>query len=185
MKGKIVFLNGVPRSGKSSVIKELQSLSKELWVNLGVDQTAAMIDKKFSPGMGLRPGKEFPKIEETVKNLYIALFQSVACYSNQGFHVIVDVGFHTDYHIEFNPYDEMKKILKDENVHLFTIYCPPEVVMERRNQTWRQQWDGKQVPEYVYRWHHAVYKSNLSTHQFDTSCISSKQIAQKILQIIN
>lgn len=137
MKGKIVFLNGVPRSGKSSVIKELQSLSKELWVNLGVDQTAAMIDKKFSPGMGLRPGKEFPKIEETVKNLYIALFQSVACYSNQGFHVIVDVGFHTDYHIEFNPYDEMKKILKDENVHLFTIYCPPEVVMERRNQTWR------------------------------------------------
>ncbi|WP_081427492.1 phosphotransferase-like protein [Oceanobacillus iheyensis] len=179
------MLNGVPRSGKSSVIKELQSLSKEIWVNLGVDQTAAMIDEKFSPGMGLRPGEEFPELEEKVKKLYIALFHSITCYSNQGLHVIVDVGFHTDYFMEFNPYEEMKKILKEENVHFFTIYCPPEVVMERRNRTWGQEWDGKQVPEYVYRWHHAVYKSNSSTHQFDTMCMSSKQIAKEILQIIN
>ena len=35
--GQIVVLNGAPRSGKSSIVRAIQSTFEAPWVNLGVD----------------------------------------------------------------------------------------------------------------------------------------------------
>ena len=38
----IVVLNGTPRSGKSSIVTELQSVLEGVWMNLGVDVSRRM-----------------------------------------------------------------------------------------------------------------------------------------------
>ncbi|WP_257968003.1 chloramphenicol phosphotransferase CPT family protein [Peribacillus deserti] len=54
--GKIVVLNGTPRSGKSSIATIVQNTFDGVWINLGVDAFMKMIPKRYQPGIGLRPG---------------------------------------------------------------------------------------------------------------------------------
>ncbi|WP_413379894.1 phosphotransferase-like protein [Alkalihalobacillus sp. 1P02AB] len=183
-KGKIVFLNGVPRSGKSSVATELQIISDKIWVHIGVDNTASILDAKFSPAMGLRPGGEFPELEETVKKLYLALFDSIKAYSDQGFSVVVDVGFHHHYVSKWNPMKEMQKILCDYSCFLFSIYCPVEDIMQRRMVTWGNQLENGRIPEPVLRWQKAVYENPEYEKRFDTSKLTSREVAEEILAIV-
>ncbi|KGA97866.1 hypothetical protein BALCAV_0207455 [Alkalihalobacillus alcalophilus ATCC 27647 = CGMCC 1.3604] len=184
-KGKIVFLNGVPRAGKSSVATELQIISDEIWIHIGVDNTASIIDSKFSPAMGLRPGGEFPELEETVTKLYLALFDSIKAYSDQGFSVVVDVGFHHHYVSKWNPMKEMQKILHDYRFFVFSIYCPDEVIMQRRMATWGNQLENGQIPEPVLRWQKAVYGNTEYEKRFDTSKLTSREIAEEVLTIVD
>lgn len=55
--GKIIILNGSPRSGKSSIVSIIQETFDGIWMNLGVDKFMSMTPEKFSPGIGLRPGE--------------------------------------------------------------------------------------------------------------------------------
>jgi Chloramphenicol phosphotransferase-like protein len=54
--GLIVVLNGVPRSGKSSIAAVLEETFPGVWVNLGVDRYKPMVPDRYQPGIGLRPG---------------------------------------------------------------------------------------------------------------------------------
>ena len=59
--GQIVILNGVPRSGKSSIAEEIQESFEGPWMNLGVDPFKEHITpQRYSPAIGLRPGGERP-----------------------------------------------------------------------------------------------------------------------------
>ena len=58
--GKIIILNGTPRSGKSSIATVIQETFEGLWMNIGVDQFMQMTPQKYLPGIGLRPGGERP-----------------------------------------------------------------------------------------------------------------------------
>jgi chloramphenicol 3-O phosphotransferase len=54
--GQIIILNGVPRSGKSSIVAVIQETFDGPWMNLGVDTFKEQITpKRYSPGIGLRP----------------------------------------------------------------------------------------------------------------------------------
>src|SRR5579871_3756988 len=54
--GQIVILNGAPRSGKSSIAREIQETFEGVWMNLGVDGFKQMTPRRYQPGIGLRPG---------------------------------------------------------------------------------------------------------------------------------
>ncbi|MCP4362394.1 MAG: chloramphenicol phosphotransferase, partial [Chloroflexi bacterium] len=55
--GQIIILNGVPRSGKSSIVKVIQETFDGPWMNLGVDVfKERIIPNRYSPSIGLRPG---------------------------------------------------------------------------------------------------------------------------------
>src|SRR5579871_1151105 len=54
--GRIVILNGAPRSGKSSIAAAIQHTFGGCWMNLGVDRSREMTPARFQPGIGLRPG---------------------------------------------------------------------------------------------------------------------------------
>ena len=73
----IVVLNGVPRSGKSSIARALQASSEEPWMNLGVDAFAHITPERFRPGIGLRPGGGRPDLEAHLPMLFDALYASV------------------------------------------------------------------------------------------------------------
>lgn len=61
--GKIVILNGTPRSGKSSIANVIQDTFDGVWMNVGVDHFMQMTPKRYRPGIGLRPGGERPDLE--------------------------------------------------------------------------------------------------------------------------
>lgn len=76
--GKIVVLNGVPRSGKSSIVRELQKDPQVPWMNLGVDVFKQFVTpEQFGPGLGLRPGANRPDLEPHVQSFFTA-FQQIA-----------------------------------------------------------------------------------------------------------
>ena len=67
--GRIVVLNGVPRSGKSSIVAAIQARFDGAWMNIGLDRFKAMTPDRFQPGIGLRPGGERPDLEPLVATL--------------------------------------------------------------------------------------------------------------------
>ena len=71
--GRIVILNGAPRSGKSTLAAEMQATLDGPWVNLGVDGAMAATPPRYQPGIGLRPGGERPDLEAFVQASYSAL----------------------------------------------------------------------------------------------------------------
>src|SRR5919108_5045783 len=96
--GKIVVLNGAPRSGKSSIVAVIQETFDGPWMNLGVDVHARHITpERYRPGIGLRPGGERPDLELLVPVFYAALYESVAAHSRLGLNAVVDVGHHDSY----------------------------------------------------------------------------------------
>ena len=65
--GQIVVLNGIPRSGKSSIVAAIQEIFDGPWMNLGVDTFKERVTpKRYSPGIGLRPGGERPDLEPLI-----------------------------------------------------------------------------------------------------------------------
>ncbi|MCU0502603.1 MAG: chloramphenicol phosphotransferase, partial [Anaerolineae bacterium] len=60
--GQIIILNGVPRSGKSSIAAAIQQTFDGVWMNLGVDRFMQMTPARYLPGIGLRPGGERPDL---------------------------------------------------------------------------------------------------------------------------
>ena len=101
--GRIVVLNGTPRSGKSSIAAAIQETFDGVWMNLGVDAFKAMAPARYQPGIGLRPGGEVPALEPLVAVLYLAMYQAVAAHSRLGLHVVVDAGHHDAYSRPRNP----------------------------------------------------------------------------------
>ena len=66
----MVILNGVPRSGKSSIALALVEAQPGVWINHGVDASMAATPDGLLPGIGLRPGGERPDLEPDVERLY-------------------------------------------------------------------------------------------------------------------
>jgi chloramphenicol 3-O phosphotransferase len=55
--GRIVLLNGAPRSGTSSIARTIQASFDEVWMNLGVDVFAREVRPElYPPGIWLRSG---------------------------------------------------------------------------------------------------------------------------------
>src|ERR1700730_13686543 len=79
--GKIVILNGTPRSGKSSIAAVIQNTFEGVWMNLGVDRFMQMTPERYQPGIGLRPGGERPDLEPLVVILYGAMYEAIRAHS--------------------------------------------------------------------------------------------------------
>lgn len=185
-KGMIIILNGVPRSGKSSIAHEIQQTFEGNWVNLGVDNFMKMLPEHLLPGIGLRPGGEKPELESEIKKMYQALFKMIKELSNTGYHVVVDVGIHDNYSNDLNILQDCASILQNNLVWFIGVKCPIDEIMIRRQKTWGigYQSDGS-IPRPVQLWqedvhHHKLYDLTVNTFEHDV-----EQSAKLIRQHIN
>jgi chloramphenicol 3-O phosphotransferase len=185
--GQIVVLNGVPRSGKSSIAAALQATSDGVWMNLGVDAFEGITPARYLPGIGLRPGGERPDLEALVPELFAALYESVLAQSSLGFNVVVDVGHHDDYSTPLGILDRAAERLMDHPAYFIGIRCPVEVIMDRR----AHGEDGREgryetsdprgeVPAAVRRWERAVHEPGLYDLEVDTSTQSPEECVRAI-----
>jgi chloramphenicol 3-O phosphotransferase len=180
--GRIVVLNGVPRSGKSSIAGAIQAQVPGAWINLGVDAQMAMTPPHLLPGIGLRPGGERPDLEPAVVQLYAALYDSIAAHSRAGLDVVVDVGHHDRYSRPLGILADSARRLAGLPAYFIGVRCPIEVVMERRRHDSRGGFyavaDG--IPEPVQRWQDAVHRPGLYDLEVDSSVLTPEAAAMRI-----
>ncbi|QGH34713.1 chloramphenicol phosphotransferase [Gracilibacillus salitolerans] len=181
--GKIIILNGTPRSGKSSIALSIQNTFKGVWMNLGVDQFMQMTPNRFQPGIGLRPGGERPDLEPLVNTMYQAMYEAIAAFSRLGINVVVDVGHHEGYSVPLRILHRCSKILEGFPVLFVGVRCPIEVVMERRMNTWNVGYnnDGT-VPRPIDLWQQLVHVPGIYDIEVDTSLHRPEECAQFIRQ---
>lgn len=180
--GKIVILNGVPRSGKSSIVAVIQETFDGPWMNLGVDRYMQLTPMRYQPGIGLRPGGERQDIEPLVPIFYSALYESIAAHSRLGLNVVVDVGHHDAYAIPRGILPECARRLSGLPVLFVGVRCPIEVIVERRRAT---GWDAGRaadapVPQPVRLWQREVHIPGIYDLEVDTSVLSPEACAAVI-----
>ena len=182
--GQIIILNGVPRSGKSSIVAVIQETFDGLWMNLGVDRFMQMTPARYLPGIGLRPGGERQDIEPFVPILYSAMYESIAAHSRLGLNVVVDVGHHDAYAMKRGILADSARRLKGLPVLFVGVHCPIEIVMERRqNAGWNMgSTADSPMPHPVQLWQREVHIPGIYDLEVDTSLLSPGACAEMIRQ---
>lgn len=179
--GQIVILNGAPRSGKSSIVEEIQNTFEGVWINLGVDRYMPMIPKQYQPGIGLRPGGERADLEPVVVLLYQALYESIAAHSRLGVNVIADVGHHDAYSSPLHILPRCAQILENYPVLFVGVKCPIGEVMRRRaNTSYLAYREDGSIPAPILLWQSSVHSPGIYDIEVDTSANTPAEIAQLI-----
>lgn len=184
--GRIVILNGAPRSGKSSIVAALQDDPSGVWINLGVDMHMAhMLPKRLLPGIGLRPGGERPDLEPLLPGLFAALYESIGAHSRLGLDVVVDIGHHDDYSESLGMLADAARRLQGLPALLVGVRCPLDVIMDRRRTSAGDRGylvaeeDGG-VPLPVRCWQEAVHRPGIYDLEVDSSVLSAEECAARI-----
>lgn len=182
MSGRIVILNGTPRSGKTTIARAMQESLPGQWINLGVDAQNRSLPPALMPGIGLRPGGERPDLEPHVVRLYQALYGAIAAHARQGFDVVVDVGHHDAYSTPLRILPKCARFLAGQDVLFVGVHCPIETIMARRNADPQGGFyaAGPGVPEPVRRWQEAVHVPGDYDLTVDTGCMSTAECVAAI-----
>jgi chloramphenicol 3-O phosphotransferase len=176
--GQIIILNGVPRSGKSSIVAVIQDTFDGVWMNLGVDGFMQMTPARYLPGMGLRPGGERQDIEPIVSTLY----ESIAAHSRVGLNIVVDVGHHDAYSVSLGILPDCARRLSGLPVLFVGVRCPIHTIMERRRTTgWETGTPADApVPRPVRLWQREVHIPGIYDLEVDTSVLGPEACAAVI-----
>lgn len=182
MTGRIVILNGAPRSGKSAIARAMQANLAGLWANHGVDAAMAMTPPHLLPGIGLRPGGERPDLEPAVQQLYAALFEAMAAEARAGADVVSDLGLHDGYSRPLGILDDMVRRLDGLPALFVGVRCPIVTIMARRNADPQDGYyaSGEVVPAPVQRWQDSVHAGKTYDLELDTSMLSPESCASEI-----
>lgn len=187
--GRVVILNGAPRSGKSSLVAALQDRGQAPWLNLGVDVFSRYVTPpRLRPGMGLRPGGgERPDIEALLPPLYAAFYDSVAAHSRHGFDVAVDIGHHDAYASPLHLLEDAAQRLDGLPAWLIGVHCPLEVIVARRDASPEGAYAptrdaDAQVARAVVRWQEEVHRPGVYDLIVDTSASAPQECADRILR---
>lgn len=184
MSGRVVILNGAPRSGKSSIARSLQQSCA--WISFGVDAAIAMTPEHLRPGIGLRPGDERPELEPFVQQFYGALFGAIAAMAREGLDVVSDLGIHQSYSRPLGILADAAQRLAGLEVLLVGVRCPIDTIMARRNADPQggHYAAGDGVPEPVGRWQGAVHVPGLYDLELDTSLLTPEDCAAEIQRVL-
>lgn len=182
MTGRIVILNGVPRSGKTSLARAVQEHVAGRWINFGVDAFNASLPATLMPGIGLRPGGERPDLEASLPALFTACFSAMASFARAGFDVVADLGLHTDYASPFDPMTVLNETLGPFPLLLVGVHCDLETIMARRNADPQGGFyaAGAGVPAPVQRWQDVVHRGKDYALDLDMGRLTPEEGAYRV-----
>jgi chloramphenicol 3-O phosphotransferase len=186
--GRIVILNGAPRSGRSSIARAIQETLDGAWLNLGVDLLMAATPHSLAPGVGLRAGGERPDLEPVIPTLYGALFESIAAASRLGLNVVADVGLHDSFSSPQGILADLAARLTGLPVLFVGVRCPIEEIMRRRNASPPGSYATgrpEEPPPPVLLWQSEVHKPGVYDLESDTSISSPVDCATVIARALD
>lgn len=119
-KGRIIFLNGVTSSGKTSIVEALQARDDVFFYVVANDLFQEMVGERY-----LRQN-----YWKHLSNVIILMYHTAKLFSDRGHHVIID-GILTE-QPEIKPhYQQLKQILHDNPLNIVEVSCPLEICRQR------------------------------------------------------
>ena len=119
-KGRIIFLNGVTSSGKTSIVEALQNRDDCYFYVVANDLFQEMVGERF-----LREN-----YWEHLSWVIILMYHTAKLYSDMGHDVLID-GILVE-RLELAPhYQQLMDILKDNPLFIVEVACPLEVCRKR------------------------------------------------------
>ena len=165
MQGRIIFLNGVTSSGKTSIVEALQERDDVFFYVVANDLFQKMVGDKF-----LR--EDYWKY---LSEVIIMMYHTAKLYSDMGKNVLIDgILVERD---EIKPhYQQLMEILKENPLDIVEVYCPLDICRERniaRGDRYETQSDEQ----------HELMAQNIKySFRVDTSVNSPEECAEMIVK---
>ena len=191
--GRIIVLNGAPRSGKSSIVEAIQAGFDGVWMNLGVDAYVRHVTPaRYRPGIGLRPGGERPDLEPLIPRFYAALYASIAAHSRLGLNVIAEFGHHDAHSHPLGILADCARQLAGLPALFVGVRCSLDVVMQRRLAESPERQGNyvsvspdMAIPAPVLAWQEHVHRPGIYDLEVDTSSNSAQACAAEIRRLLD
>ncbi len=119
-KGRILFLNGVTSSGKTSIVEALQARKDVFFYVVANDLFQEMIGEEY-----LREN-----YWKYLGEVIIMMYHTAKLFSDMGKNVLID-GILVEREGVAPHYERLLSILKDNPLDVVEVYCPPEICRER------------------------------------------------------
>lgn len=119
-KGRIIYLNGVTSSGKTSIVEALQKRRDVFFYVVANDLLQEMI------------GEDYLKEDywKYLGEVIIMMYHTAKLFSDLGKNVIID-SILVERDGVAPHYDRMKAILRDNPLDIVEVYCPPDLCRQR------------------------------------------------------
>ena len=135
-QGKIILLNGASSSGKSSIVKELQTILSEAYLEAGIDKFLFMLPNDYLMKAHLwhqvigyekrENGELLPKVGDHGHQLMRGMHRAIAALAQAGNNVVAD-------HVLLDKLwlDDCQAVFDGFEVLFVGIMCPLEVLEAR------------------------------------------------------
>lgn len=163
-KGRIIFLNGVTSSGKTSIVEALQDREDIFFYVVANDLFQEMVGERF-----LR--QDYWKY---LSEVIIMMYHTAKLYSDMGKNVLID-GVLVE-RKEIKPhYKQLLNILKDNPLDIVEVYCPPDICRQR-NIARGDRYETQSDEQYELMAKNIAYSAKV-----DTSLYSAEECAETII----
>ena len=163
--GRIIFLNGVTSSGKTSIVESLQNQEDIFFYVVANDLFQEMVGENY-----LR--KNYWKY---LSEVIIMMYHTAKLYSDMGKNVLID-GILVERE-EIKPhYSQLLEILKNNPLDIVEIYCPLDICRQR-NIIRGDRYETHSQEQYDLMAENIKYSAKV-----DTSIYSPEECAKKIIK---
>ena len=166
-KGKIIFLNGVTSSGKTSIVDALQARRDVFFYVVANDLFQEMVGEQYLE-------EDYWKY---LSEVIIMMYHTAKLYSDMGKNVLIDgILVERD---EIKPhYEQLKEIMKDNPLDIVEVYCPLEICRQRNIER------GDRYESQSEEQAELMSKDIVYSLRVDTSKYSAEECAQQIIDAI-
>jgi len=169
-KGKIICLNGVSSSGKTTLAKTLQEKLNEPYYLMNEDTFTFMLPEKFN-GFINDTAENEPIWEESLANYY----HVIKLYSDRGCNVVVDTVLDDKEWL-----DIMVELLHDSPVLFVHVTCPKEELARRELAR-----GDREIGMAVEQLNYLCPKDKIYDITVDTHAYTTDECARKIISHLN
>ena len=163
--GRIIFLNGVTSSGKTSIVESLQNQEDIFFYVVANDLFQEIVGENY-----LR--KNYWKY---LSEVIIMMYHTAKLYSDMGKNVLID-GILVERE-EIKPhYSQLLEILKNNPLDIVEIYCPLDICRQR-NIIRGDRYETQSQEQYDLMAENIKYSAKV-----DTSIYSPEECAKKIIK---
>lgn len=164
-KGRIIYLNGVTSSGKTSIVEALQARRDVFFYVVANDLFQEMIGEEYLQ-------EDYWKY---LGEVIIMMYHTAKLFSDMGKNVIID-SILVEREGVAPHYERMKEILGDNPLDIVEVYCPLDICRQRnidRGDRYESQSDEQAE---------LMAKDIRYSMRMDTSLLSPEECADKILR---
>ena len=164
-KGKILFLNGVTSSGKTSIVEALQERDDVFFYVVANDLFQEMVGDKYLQ----------ENYWKYLSEVIIMMYHTAKLYSDMGKNVLID-GILVERE-EIKPhYQQLMDIMKDNPLDIVEVYCPLEICRQR-NIDRGDRYENQSQEQSDLMTENIKYSMRV-----DTSVLSSAECAEEIVK---